>query len=182
MGIPRSEHQGFATPNAEMFRPLRVSVAGVSIPDLPHTKHLLVSALLLTAACSGGTGPEPNLNQTPDGAQTVSQPVQLTLRHGEERRIEGTVLRLRFNRVVEDSRCPIDAVCVWMGDGVAEVGIAAGSGTKTPLTLHTSLEPHAADWNSVRVTLLELRPAPRAAEPPDPEDYSVTLRLEPIPQ
>jgi hypothetical protein len=103
--------------------------------------------------------------------------MEVTLRHGQEQAVPGTVLRLSFMRVIEDSRCPINAVCVWMGDGVAEVGIRAGMGPTFPLRLHTSLEPHSADWNSARVTLLELSPSP-LGEPIAEKSYAVRLRVE----
>lgn len=141
-------------------------------------RRMLATGLLLAAtACSTVTGAdEADVAQQLAGAAT---PLQITLRHGQERGVDGTVLRLSFASVPEDSRCPIDAVCVWMGDAVAEIGVRAGSGPTAPLRLHTSLDPHYADWNGARITLLELSPAPRAAQPTKAEDYSVRLQVEP---
>ena len=140
-----------------------------------------VGVLLLPAvACGDSTGPEPCPDALPSlEGSLVTTPREVTLRHGEERTVEGTILRLSFVRVVEDSRCPIDAICIWMGNGMAEVGIAAGTGPAFPLRLNTSMEPRSADWNGVRVTLLELSPKPRASETIRAEDYTVKLRVAP---
>ncbi len=143
-------------------------------------RRILATGLLLAAAaCSTVSGPE-GTNVAAQLAEASPSPIQITLRHGQERAVDGTVLRLSFLRVVEDSRCPIDAVCIWAGDGVAEIGVSAGEGPTSRLRLHTNLEPKFADWNGVRVTLLELSPAPRAAEPTKPADYSVRLQVEPV--
>ena len=136
--------------------------------------------LLPAVACGDSTGPEPGPDALPSlEGSLVTTPREVTLRHGEERTVEGTILRLSFVRVVEDSRCPIDAICIWMGNGMAEVGIAAGTGPAFPLRLNTSMEPLSADWNGVRVTLLELSPEPRASETIRAEDYTVKLRVAP---
>ncbi len=140
----------------------------------------MAALFLATTACNDSTGPELSaaVSSNPD-TPLVTAPLKITLRHGQDGMVGGTVLRVSFLRVVEDSRCPIDAICFWMGDGVAEVGIAAGAGPTFPLQLHTSMEPYSAEWNDVRLTLLELSPAPRASEPTRSADYVVTLLIEP---
>jgi len=131
------------------------------------------------AACSSASGLG-DVSVAEQLAAASATPVQITLRHGQEKSVEGTAIHVRFLSVPEDSRCPIDVVCVWAGDGVAEIGLAVGSGPTTPVRLHTTLEPRSADWNGVRVTLLELSPAPRAATPTKAEDYAVRLQVEPV--
>ncbi len=90
------------------------------------------------------------------------------------------MIRLGFGEVLEDSRCPVDVTCVWEGNGKVVIGIAAGMGPTHALILNTSLDPRAVVWNGIRVTLLELTPAPHAGTDIPPEDYAVRLRLEPI--
>ncbi len=143
------------------------------------TRFLALAVVLAATACSGSVQPElhPDSSASIDAALTAG-PIQITLRLGKERQVGGSVLRLAFTQVLADSRCPIDAVCVWMGDGVVQLGITAGTGPTFPLELHTSLEPRSATWNRVRVTLIELAPAPRASEPTRPERYAVLLELE----
>lgn len=109
----------------------------------------------------------------------LSASQEIVLEYGEDVFLEGSVLRVSFNEVLEDSRCPTDVTCVWEGNGKVIIGIAAGMGTTHALVLNTSLEPRSAVWSGIRVTLLELNPAPHAGSEIPPESYTVRLRLEP---
>ena len=135
---------------------------------------VLGAILLLAPGCGDATGP----GSDAQGA-VVPAAREITLRMGEEKQVEGSVLWLAFGAVVEDSRCPIDAMCVWAGNAMVELGIHAGMGPTYPVRLNTTLEPRSAVWNGVRLTLLVLQPAPRAAQPIKTDDYVVKVRLEP---
>jgi len=143
-------------------------------------KRFLTGALILTAAACGTNGAtDVETDATAAIAAALARgPIEVTLRAGEYKRVAGEQLGVGFTRLVSDSRCPIDAVCVWMGDGVAEVELVAGGGRKGTIELHTSLEPKSQVWNGVKITLLELAPAPRASQPTRPSAYSVRLQLE----
>lgn len=130
-----------------------------------------VALALLVAACGLSTGPG---TAGEDGPQTVELAV------GEEASVPGTVVRVAFLGVEEDSRCPVDVTCVWEGDAAVRLGLTAGSGPTHLHVLHTALEPEAVDFNGLRVTLVEVAPEPREGEPVPVDDYVVTLRLEPI--
>lgn len=139
------------------------------------TSRVMVGAVVvMLAACGGSTDPE----MAPDVA-VVPASTELTLRMGQETDVTGSEVRLQLARVVEDSRCPIDVICVWEGNAVVEIGVRAGIGPTFPLQMNTNLEPRHADWHGVRVTLLELQPAPRASEPTRQEDYFAKVRVEP---
>lgn len=105
---------------------------------------------------------------------------EIVLQYGEDIRLEGSVLRLSFNEVLEDSRCPVDVTCVWEGNGKVIIGIAAGMGPTHALILNTALDPRSVVWSGIRVTLLELSPSPHAGTNIPPKDYAVLLRLEPL--
>lgn len=139
------------------------------------TALLATVALTALAACSSTTGPD---EVDLDGA-LVTGPVELELPYGQDVQVPGTVLHLTLTAVLEDSRCPVDVVCVWEGNAVVQVGIAAGMGPTFPLQMNTTLEPRSAVWNGVRMSLLSLTPAPRSDTPTDPADYRATVRVEP---
>ncbi len=144
---------------------LRVSMIAVS------------STLLAVGAtgCGNPTAPD----RVPDSALfPASREIVLGL--GDDIRLEGSVLRISFGEVLEDSRCPVDVTCVWEGNGKVVIGIAAGMGPTHALILNTSLEPRSVVWSGIRVTLLEFSPDPHAGTTIPPEDYAVRLRLEPI--
>lgn len=67
-------------------------------------------------------------------------------------------IAVRFVRVVGDSRCPLDVVCVWAGEATIEVGVRRGDGEETIVTLNAVQEPHGADVLplSTHVELLQL--------------------------
>lgn len=140
-------------------------------------KRMMVGALLLAlVACGNPAGPT---EVTPDTA-VIPASTDMTLRMGEEASVGSSVVKISLARVVEDSRCPIDAVCVWAGNAVVELGIRAGMGPTVPIQINSTLEPRTAEWNGVRITLLEVQPAPRASVPTKPESYSVKIRVEPV--
>lgn len=137
-------------------------------------KRMMLGALLVAlVACGDPAGPE----VTPDTA-VVPASTDMTLRMGEEQSVGGSVVRIVFARVVEDSRCPVDVVCVWAGNAVVELGIRAGMGPTFPLQVNSTLQPQSAEWNDITVTLLDIQPAPRAGVPIRPEDYVVKIRVE----
>jgi hypothetical protein len=140
-------------------------------------KGIIWMALAVSVAgCSSNTGPE--IDERLEGV--LGAPQELTLTYGEEQSVGGSVLAVSFTRVVEDSRCPVDVVCVWAGNALVELGIRVGMGPTFPLQLNTTLEPRFSDWNGIRVTLVELLPQPREGDPPRPEGYTVRIRLEEI--
>ncbi len=136
---------------------------------------LCMAVVAVLSGCGSTTGPDVDL----EGA-FLTTPIDVTLGFGEDRVIEGTVLRMTFAAVLEDSRCPTDVVCFWAGNATVEVGIGAGMGPTFPLQLNTSLEPRSVEWNDVLVTLLALTPDPVSDSPIPAADYSVKLRLEPM--
>jgi hypothetical protein len=111
---------------------------------------------------------------------SLPEPVEITLAFGESRTIEGTALGIAFTHVNEDSRCPTDVTCVWQGNAEVALSIGLAPNPSSPLLLNTGVDPQTARWAGVGVTLLSLSPDPLAEEPIDPEDYVVTVRLEPL--
>jgi len=79
-------------------------------------------------------------------------------------------LRLTFRSVEGDSRCPIDAACVWAGD--AEIALKIEQANRAAVAaLHTMLEPKKTEWNGYTISLVSLTPVRRAADAVNPEDY-----------
>lgn len=134
-------------------------------------KRVATAAALvwMVAACGLSTGP---------GTPGDDDPTTVELGVGEAVTIPGTVLRVEFLGVEEDSRCPVDVTCVWEGNAAVELGLNAGSGPTHLHVLNTALEPRAVDFAGVRVTVVGLTPQPHEGEPIPPDHYVVTLRVE----
>lgn len=135
----------------------------------------LATAILSTVLASVAVGPA--LAQTARAEAIAGVPFSLRL--GGEAEIEATGIRLRFDRVTDDSRCPIDAFCVWAGMfGMVLVVDAGGGRTALDVALDTlGTEGTAYGFHFV---LLEVKPSRLAAEPFDPADYAVLLRADAI--
>lgn len=116
---------------------------------------------------------------------TITLGDTITLRLGETVSLGVDGASVSFDRVVEDSRCPADAQCIWQGRVVVAGTLTLG-GQATPFTLGT-LEGFADAPASLAAGPFVLSIA--AVEPypatPDgiPEDaYVLTLALTPAPR
>lgn len=129
---------------------------------------LLLSALLVVAA---GCSPAGN---------RVFEAGQVEMNPGESLDDVQSGSALTFVEIVQDSRCPADAICVSSGFVQARFLIEQGEITRdVVLTLG---DMSTGDVNSVEiggwtVTLVEVNPYPLASAPVDYADYSVTLDL-----
>ena len=137
-------------------------------------RQLTAAFLIATlAACSGSTSPA--LDAT---AQTDRQVAAREIGRAFEMKIGETFavgdLRLTFQRVENESRCPIDAICVWAGD--AEIALRIEQGSQAAVAaLHTHLEPKQTIWNGYTIQFVSLAPSPSAASPTDPAQYRAQL-------
>ena len=92
-----------------------------------------------------------------------------TLQPGTGGQIEGTDLRVIFQGVVSDSRCPADAICVQAGDAVVELRVG------TALVLLRSASAPEQVVGIYRVRLTRVEPYPASSQPIAPGDYRATL-------
>jgi hypothetical protein len=79
--------------------------------------------------------------------------------------------------VVEDSRCPMDAMCVWQGQARVEVRIVDGMGTSTMQFTLASADPITSEIASLWLT--DVQPYPMASDPTEDAQYRFTFRIEP---
>ncbi len=125
------------------------------------------------SACKTDVPPSANLE---DGGDP---PVTVTLSRGDTALVAG--IPLTFTVVLEDSRCPVDVVCVWAGNAAVELAVGPPVGTSGPthqLILNTTVGTRVGEAWGLRVTLLELRPEPVSTRQIPPDEYVVKLRVE----
>jgi hypothetical protein len=131
---------------------------------------VLAFCLLAATGCdekgaTGPTGPTVPLNQ------------QFTLAPGEAAAIELTGLRVQFIRVMADSRCPADALCIWVGDANVHVRVFEGTAT-SDYDLHTAnSEQSTIEYRGMRISLVQLQPYPFSNRTIQPSDYRATLQV-----
>lgn len=111
------------------------------------------AALITLAACAG----------------TRAAPVQASLDQefrlsaGQMARVDG--LAVRFLRVTEDSRCPINARCVRAGSAKVQVELRApGSAPESPI-LETPDNPRHASYGAYEVEVTDLQPGLEIGKP-----------------
>ena len=141
-----------------------------------HPTMLLVFAL--TSALGGSLASLDGSVGHGDQA-TVDLGRSFRLRPGESGEVSGTSMRLRFERVSEDSRCPVGVTCVWAGDAIVQLTTTVNQSTSR-VELHTNpdleQDHHVRDGFGIR--LVRLEPLPTTNAPVGQADYLVTLMVE----
>lgn len=128
-------------------------------------RAVLAPCFLLLAGCATSTGP---------GAATSSARAQLgeefSLALGDSIPLDGTPYVVVFEKVLEDSRCPLDVTCVWEGNARVAIGLSPDMAVE----LNTSTRfPTKQDGYGLVLELRRLEPAPRTDTPT--LGYTVTL-------
>ncbi len=103
--------------------------------------------------------------------------VTVHLNYGEEILINNYA-ELKFEGVASDSRCPIDANCVWAGNGEVKISVIEQR-RKNIFTLNTLLEPRKFTFDDFTVELKVLNPLPRSNRQIKPDEYNIDLIIKP---
>jgi hypothetical protein len=86
-------------------------------------------------------------------------------------------LAVRFLRVVEDSRCPQGALCIWAGDVIVELGVTRPADTEVKVQLSAFLDPRSATVSGYRIDLIGVEPVTRSWEAVPASAYRVQLMV-----
>ncbi len=136
-----------------------------------RTLAVLLAAAALSA-CRAEPASPPVDTRTAD-IQQAEVGHQFTLRVGREARV-GTV-RVKFAGVADDSRCPMNAICVWQGNARIRLELS-GAGESAARELNTFVEPVAVEYGGYTFTLVALTPYPIEGGPtPAPNSHEATL-------
>ena len=86
-------------------------------------------------------------------------------------------VRVRFDSVPEDSRCPKDVHCIAAGNARVRLEITVGSAAPSVVELNTTKEPREAQLEGFRIVLADLTPRPIASQRTPEKDFLVTLSV-----
>ena len=125
---------------------------------------LVVSAL--SAGCAGHAN---SPNDTPLGQK-------FDLRAGSSAVLDGG-LKVTFERVPADSRCPMDALCIRAGDATVALAISRDGADAVARELRTDSAASETSYSGYSIKLVALAPYPRSDRPILPEDYVATLTV-----
>ena len=90
-------------------------------------------------------------------------PEYLTVKVGKQGIAKKSKLRIKFVSVVEDSRCPTGANCVWAGNARIKVKISNGQ-TSQEFEFNSNDGPKGDSFDGWAVYLEELKPYPKAGK------------------
>lgn len=136
-----------------------------------HSRSAALIAALLTVAIGCASVETPVVAADPG--------VAFALPLGKTASVNGSRARITFNKVTDDSRCPVDVVCIWAGDAKVELTIVRdGSAADTRVISITSPNNEVVSGD-LRIRLVGLAPAPRQSEPSARRAYVAQLVVTP---
>jgi hypothetical protein len=98
---------------------------------------------------------------------------------GTSARIARARVTVAFDRVMSDSRCPRDVVCVWAGNAAVGLRIETDSGSTWSGSLNTHVEPRKTQLGNYELSVVALLPDPVSTSSIEALRYRLTLRLTP---
>jgi len=107
------------------------------------------------------------------GPTEVELEEDFTLAIGKSAAIEGTGITVTFLDLLEDSRCPINAICVRAGNAKVQLGLRD---PRRVAEVNIPDQPRGEFVGQVEIRLMELTPEPEVGKQVDKGDYRATLR------
>jgi len=101
----------------------------------------------------------------------------LRVQINKEKSFPKAKLSVRFVELVEDSRCPADAQCVWAGNAKIKIRVTM-NGRSHDLTLDTNGPHQATTSEGFTIKLISLTPSPRSNIRIDRNGYVATFEAE----
>lgn len=97
-----------------------------------------------------------------------------TINYGDTHVNSSHRLKIEFEDVANDSRCPKEARCIWAGN--AELKFRFSSDTNSEkIGLNTNIAPKDYQKLGYAITLKKLSPPKSTAKPIEKEDYTATI-------
>src|SRR5687767_9621575 len=85
---------------------------------------------------------------------------EINLKCGQEISIKAESLKISFNKVGEDSRCPAGTNCIWAGNGKITITVSKLNKEQKVLELNTTVEPKSGLYDDYEIKLMKLSPYP----------------------
>jgi hypothetical protein len=85
--------------------------------------------------------------------------------------------RFKFNSVSDDSRCPMDANCVWAGDATVGISLSRPGSANEARELHLQSSGASISYGGYVIELTALAPYPKVNRQIGASDYVATFTL-----
>ena len=108
-------------------------------------------------------------------AEVIRLGQEFEMKIDQEALLEGEGLTVRFDSVLEDSRCPEGVDCIWSGN--AKIRLKPSKQKQTPATieLNTDAGAKSSSYLNYEISLVTLKPRPKAGAKLQPNEYKATL-------
>jgi hypothetical protein len=100
---------------------------------------------------------------------------EFELKINQEATIEGEGLIVAFESVLEDSRCPEGVDCIWSGNAKIKVRSSKQKQTSATTELNTDVGAKSSSYSNYEISLIALKPRPKADKAVRPDEYKATL-------
>lgn len=107
-------------------------------------------------------------------AQTQKNSIKL--KPNEEKKIENSDVKVKFLSVIEDSRCPEGANCIWAGNAKIKIQLSCNN-NKEEFEINTNVGAKGATFDGYAVNLTSLSPVPKQGETTDKNSYVATFEV-----
>jgi hypothetical protein len=103
---------------------------------------------------------------------------EFKIKYSQELTVKGQGLKVKFDSLLEDSRCPTDVKCVWEGDAKILISVRRASAKESKMELHTNGRfSQAGKYRQYVIKLVTLSPYPRTSVKTKQSDYVATLLI-----
>lgn len=134
-------------------------------------------AVALAAACAGAPANDPM--ESPNRNDLPVLPATIAIAAGASVDVPSANLRIRFDSVTAESRCPSDVQCVQAGSATVALTIGQLSGVMSAqlLSLSTIAGKDTATSYGKLVRLLKVTPVPVSTAPTPKSAYHIELKV-----
>src|SRR5256885_11855957 len=109
------------------------------------------------------------------GVKSPALNQSLDLKVGQTVSVQGTPLKVSFQSVADDSRCPEDVTCVWAGNAKVVLRVSKGRQPATTINLNSGLNPKHISYQGYDIKLADVKPLRNTHRKISQSDYVITL-------
>lgn len=135
----------------------------------------LLSALFLTIACDTKKAQEDDKDTGDYNTVQLDAPFKMTQKKGVQ--FENNDLKILFDEVSEDSRCPEGTTCVWEGEVKVKLTVKTKNGSEKVEIVRKGKQKENAiqKIGAHTIYLMAVNPYPKDGEKIAQEDYRITM-------
>lgn len=111
------------------------------------------------------------------GERVIVLEQEFKLKIGESAKASREGLKVEFDSVPEDSRCPKGVTCVWAGNAKILLKVKKDTANPANVELNTNINPKTFRYLEYELSLKELKPYPESNATITSSDYEVTLTV-----